>query len=734
MKDVCISREAQEALVKLLAKLGLISEKLAQQPWSPSDYCPVACFARQGHYKEDEALALLSKKLPIPLFTLERGKTYQIAKLLDHQSLSAVTPQAWRQMRAMPIEVHSDHFTIAMANPLDYQLRKSLEFELGRRIEVVLGKEEEIVNLLAKKLDSHYTLDFDSLLETSSQTTQPTEAAAHLEPNISMDDVTAAPVVRLANKILADAVRCEASDIHLNPEKDNLLVKVRVDGILRPLFAVPNNVQQAVISRLKLLAGMDIAERRKPQEGRLRIKTDLGLRDLRFSTVPTIYGENVVIRVLSPDLSKVTFEALGISRSLQEKFSLALSSSSQVFLVTGPTGSGKTSTLYACLLHLRDGTSNLVTIEDPIEYRIQGLNQIQVNPKLDITFAQGLRSVLRQDPDIIMVGEIRDYETGAAAMQAAQTGHLVLSTLHTNSAASAITRLKDLGIPSYLIASSLGTVVAQRLVRKLCPFCSVPLRGIDLTPYLALGLKPDNTRAAIGCSECSNTGFKGRTGLFSFLSITDAVREAIRKEMGEQAIEERARNDGFRSLVEAGIELLNSGVTAIDELERALGPLQALAQNEGNSLSKPGFSWPAIKPDFKTLPAHGPLARQRVLLVDDDDNVRLVLSLLLKREMYEVVEARDGLEALEKVYQEPPQIIILDIMMPRMNGVEILKKLRRDPRLRSIPVLMLTAADSESNEIQLINDGADDFISKTADSKVMLARIHRLLERSSNNT
>lgn len=730
MKDVSVSQEAQVALVRLLGKLGLVSAVVAEQPWCGTDYCPIAHFAKQGQLSENEALSLVSQKLSIPLFVFEHNKIGQLIQALEHQALNKITVEQWLQMRAAPVEVSSLEVTVAAANPLDQALQKSLEFRLGRSIKLALAREDEILNFLLRRASSSYTIDLNSLIENSGAIITPAEETSRAESHHTADDIAAPPVVRLANKILADAVRADASDIHLNPEKDNLTVKIRVDGILRTLFAVPNNFKQTVLSRLKLLSGMDIAERRKPQDGRLRIKTDYGLKDLRFSTIPTLHGENIVIRVLTPDLTKVTFEALGVDAPLQEKFSMALSSSAQVFLVTGPTGCGKTSTLYAALLRLRDGTTNIVTIEDPIEYRIQGVNQIQVNPKTEMTFAQGLRSLLRQDPDVIMVGEIRDYETGATAMQAAQTGHLVLSSLHANSAAAAVTRLRDLGVPAYLLSASLGTVVAQRLVRKLCRYCAVPLRGIDLSPYLGLGLRPDCMRAAAGCEECGGTGFKGRTGVFSFLPINDSVREAIRLELGEQEIEARARSAGFRSLLEVGIDILNQGISSLDELERSLGPMEALAASAGlgGARNSPRDAASGAGGAVSSVP------RRRVLLVDDDENTRVVLSLLLQREMFEVVEAQDGLEALEKVYQDPPQIIVSDLMMPRMNGLEMLQKLRHDSRVSSIPVLMLTAADSESNEIHLLDSGADDFVSKGADSKLMLARIHRLLERGPNNT
>jgi CheY-like chemotaxis protein/nucleoside-triphosphatase THEP1 len=407
-----------------------------------------------------------------------------------------------------------------------------------------------------------------------------------------------------------------------------------------------------------------------------------------------------------------------------------LTRSSKVVLITGPTGSGKTSTLYAGVLHLRNANSRIITIEDPIEYRIEGISQIQVNPKIDMTFATALRSVLRQDPDVILVGEIRDAETATTAMQVAQTGHLVLSTLHTNTAASAITRLRDLGIASFLIASSLGTLVAQRLVRRLCSHCQIPISGEEEEKALKLGLDPALLASAKGCDECGGTGYRGRVALFSILDITPEVATAIRNELPEDEIEQAARSGGFWHLEEAVVPFLCSRTTSLSEAERVLGSLDTRLLAPHNP--RPKSSSAVAQESVQRSPSKDStveIPKRRVMIVDDDEGIRAIFQSLLEFEMFEVVSAADGHEALKLIYEQQPELVLCDLMMPNMNGEELLGRLRGDARTREIPVLVLTAAATEENELDLLKKGADDFVSKTARAEIIVARINRLLNR-----
>lgn len=703
-----MTSESHEPIAKLLLKLGLINERDFKSNWQSSEHLPIAHFGRLGRYEEKYALSTVADKLKVPIIPFTALDRIEYSRNLDHPLFANIVLERWQELRAVPIKVESHLVTIAMADPLIHDATQRLSFDLGIKIAVALAKEDEIVGLLAKRQSG------DSLPELPEvELAADEDLGAEAEESIL--DVAAAPVVRLVNKIIADGVQAGASDLHLSPEQDKLLVRMRVDGIMRPLFEVPRKAIAAVISRIKLLAGLDISEKRRPQDGRIRIKTPLGSRDLRISTVPALHGENTVIRILASEVKAISFSQLGLNEDLQAILEYVLQGSSRLVLVTGPTGSGKTSTLYACLQHLHNGSRNIITVEDPIEYRLEGITQIQLNHKIGMTFAQGLRSILRQDPDIIMVGEIRDTETAQVAIQAAQTGHLVLATMHTNSAAGAVTRLVDLGVAPFLASTTLAAVVAQRLVRKLCKHC-IKDRLPNPAEQERVGPEVAHIAQADGCEHCGASGYQGRVGIYSLLLINDAVGDAIRAGKSEAEFESLARANFFKDLFQSGRELVVEKATSLAEVERTLGPL-------------PRFGIREVRPT--QAKASSGLSKQTVLLVEDDENTRTVLSLLLQREMFEVIEAEDGIAALEELAAatEPPTLILCDLMMPRMDGNELVKRLRRDPKLAAVPILMLTAADSEENEIRILEGGADDFVSKTADSKVMLARIWKLVER-----
>jgi len=395
-------------------------------------------------------------------------------------------------------------------------------------------------------------------------------AATIEETRDLLDSPDEAPVIRFVHSVLFRAIRDRSSDIHFEPYEKELAVRNRVDGILYNMVTAPRKWHAPAVSRVKVMAGLDIAERRLPQDGRIRIRMGGKEIDIRVSTVPTSFGERAVLRLLDRTNVVVGLADLGLSPpelSLIERF---LSRSSGIVLVTGPTGSGKTTTLYAALRRLDSGTKNIITIEDPVEYQIRGIGQIQVNPKIHLTFANGLRSILRQDPDIIMVGEIRDAETAEIAIQASLTGHLVLSTLHTNDAASAVTRLVDMGIEPFLVASSLSAVVAQRLVRRLCPACKAAYAP---TPEEARGIGLQSPPSApfyrpAGCEKCLHTGYSGRIALFEILPADETVRTAILTRSDADGIRALAVSRGMRTLLAAGAEKVQAGVTSAEEVLR----------------------------------------------------------------------------------------------------------------------------------------------------------------------
>ena len=390
-------------------------------------------------------------------------------------------------------------------------------------------------------------------------------AGSFNEPRDLMELTDEAPVIRLLNSILFQAVKERASDIHLEPFERELEVRFRIDGLLYKMLTPPKVIQEALTSRVKIMAGLNIAEKRLPQDGRIRVKVAGRDVDIRVSLIPTFFGERVVLRLLDKQRGILNLREIGLSAANDAFMERILSRTSGIVLVTGPTGSGKTTTLYAALSQINSPEKNIITVEDPIEYQLKGVGQIQVNPKIDLTFANGLRSILRQDPDIVMIGEIRDAETAEIAMQASLTGHLVLSTLHTNDAATAVTRLIDMGIEPFMVASSLSAVLAQRLVRVICPHCKesyTPQRaypGVELPPLLYRGR---------GCERCFNLGSTGRIGIYELLPIDAELCSMIIRREPAGAIKEYAISKGMRTLREDGLDKARQGITTIEEVLR----------------------------------------------------------------------------------------------------------------------------------------------------------------------
>jgi len=386
-----------------------------------------------------------------------------------------------------------------------------------------------------------------------------------------LDAGTQAPVIRMINALLLQALRERASDLHFEPYEARSVVRFRVDGVLRDVIEPPRALHAALVSRLKIMASLDIAEKRLPQDGRIALKLGDKQVDVRVSTLPTGAGERVVLRLLDKDSARLDLAALGMSEGTLMQIDRLIREPHGIVLVTGPTGSGKTTTLYAALSRLPRGTTNMMTVEDPIEYALDGVAQTQVNPRIELTFARSLRAILRQDPDVIMIGEIRDLETAQIAVQASLTGHLVLATLHTNDAASAVTRLADMGVEPYLLASSLLGVLAQRLVRTLCPTCRVaaPASPGEAKLMAAVGLPPSQpVWSAAGCAQCNDTGYRGRTGLYELLVVDDAMRRRIHDGASEPALRDAAAAAGMRTLRTDGARWVADGTTSLAELLR----------------------------------------------------------------------------------------------------------------------------------------------------------------------
>jgi general secretion pathway protein E len=389
------------------------------------------------------------------------------------------------------------------------------------------------------------------------------------EPEDLLESEDDAPIIRLINAILAEAIKQNASDIHIEPFEQRLSVRLRVDGVLREVIQPPRELSSLLVSRIKVMAQLDIAEKRIPQDGRISLKLAGKAIDVRVSTLPTGAGERVVLRLLDNQAGRLTLNNMGMAESIQQKLRELIVKPHGIILVTGPTGSGKTTTLYAVLSELNNHKRNLITVEDPIEYYLEGIGQTQVNTKVDMTFARGLRAILRQDPDVVMVGEIRDGETADIAVQASLTGHMVLSTLHTNTAVGTITRLRDMGVESFLLSSSLVAVLAQRLVRVLCQNCREAYTPNEVEK-LRLGMNEDSELIfykARGCPKCNHSGYRGRTGIYELLVVDQTIRTLIHDDASEQAIEAHARKHN-QSILADGARLVSQGITSIDEIFR----------------------------------------------------------------------------------------------------------------------------------------------------------------------
>ena len=512
-----------------------------------------------GLISEDELLETLSLQLGIPSLSLSDPE------LPLHRATDAFPLKFMQQYRFFPLKLENGVLTVVMSNPTDVYTIDSIRLRLGCEVNVYLGSEREILKALEKYYGSSSSMErIIRDIEDEGVSAEGEEDVAHLK-----DLASEAPVIRLVNLLIAKAVEGRASDIHIEPFEGKLRVRYRIDGVLMDTESPPKRLQAAVISRVKLMAKMNIAERRLPQDGRIRMEVGGKDLDIRVSTVPTIYGESVVMRLLDRASVLLGLDELGFPEEAQHKFEALIRRPHGILLVTGPTGSGKTTTLYAALREINSVERKIITIEDPVEYQLEGVNQIQVKPKIGLTFASGLRHIVRQDPDVILVGEIRDRETAEIAIHAALTGHLVLSTLHTNDAAGAITRLLDMGIEDYLVSSTLVGVLAQRLVRRICSNCKapyVPEEGAFQHP--AVGTRGLRLFKGRGCPECHFTGYFDRMGIFELLVMEEDLQRLILEKADANVIREKAVGLGMKTLWQDGWAKVVAGITTLEEVLR----------------------------------------------------------------------------------------------------------------------------------------------------------------------
>ena len=710
--------------------------------------------------------ALVAEKVATNEQILDALSTRFRLKLADLQRLDAtvkekVPEQLARRYRVLPLRVTDSYLELATANPFDLDAEKALAFATAREIRPVLLDPSRI----AEKLDELYRPDktIDKLLEGMDSGSEVVQLADQPpeEISISAEQASQRPVVRLVDLIVSEGILSRASDIHIEPEEGGVAVRYRIDGVLRQVMKIPRAAGIPLISRIKIMSSLDIADRLRPQDGRARVAVNGQPIDLRVSTLPATLGEKVVIRVLDSRATVRSLEALGLHPDETDAIKRLLQFREGIILVTGPTGSGKTTTLYSCINQIKSEGVNIVTVEDPVEYRMAGIVQVQVQEKAGLTFAAALRSILRQDPNVVLVGEIRDRETAQVAVQASLTGHLVLSTLHTNDAANAVTRLVDIGVEPYKIAAALRGVIAQRLMRKLCPTCKEV--WMEAPPEQLRRWLPTGTplyRAA-GCPDCAMTGYRGRFSILEVLTINPEVEHAIATGETADRIAAAARRGGLRGLWESGLGHVLRGESTIDELMRVVDvpqeaapaprpspvpPVQAPTSQRTAPVAAPRVS-PAVgttveipEPPAETFELleeptpprrSGPQGRpaRKVLLVDDEDSLRKVMKELLEREGYAVSEARDGVQALDQIDRVGPDIIVLDLNLPGFDGYGVLSHVRSRPATAGIPVIVLTAKGDEDNEVRVFELGADDFLTKPFRARALSARLEAVLGR-----
>ena len=668
-----------------------------------------------------------------------RLKVADVSKI-DQTARDGVPEQIARRHRVLPLRLTDSYLELGTANPLDIDAEKALAFATAREIRLFLLAPSKI----SEKLDEMYRSDkaIDKLLEGMGDqevTTLP-EAAAPEELNISEADASQKPVVRLVDMIISEGILSRASDIHVEPEEGGVSVRYRIDGVLRQVMKIPRQAGLPLISRIKIMSSLDIADRLRPQDGRARVAVNGQPIDLRVSTLPAQLGEKVVIRILDSRATVKSLDTLGLNPGEAEAIKRLLENHEGILLVTGPTGSGKTTTLYSAINQIKGEGVNIVTVEDPVEYRMQGIVQVQVQEKAGLTFAAALRSILRQDPNVVLVGEIRDKETAQIAVQASLTGHLVLSTLHTNDAANAVTRLVDIGVESYKIAASLRGVVAQRLMRRLCPTCKEV--WMEAPPERLRRWVPTGTPLyrAGGCPDCAMTGYRGRFSILEILTMTAELERLIAAGEAADRIAEAAQRGGMKSLWDSGLAHVVRGESTLEELTRVVD-----IPAEPEAPARPPAPVPVtreraapVSTIFDLLEEQAPPARgsgahgqpaSKVLLVDDEDSLRKVMRDLLERDGYIVTEARDGVQALDQVDRVGPDIIVLDLNLPGLDGYGVLSHLRSRPATANIPVIVLTAKGDEDNEVRVFELGADDFLTKPFRARALSARLEAVLGR-----
>lgn len=560
-------KAVESPFISFLIEVGGVSkeglEKIIPTEGGSENISPENLLIPSGLLTEEALRSYIEQFYGVPMATLQ--DLPQEPLLINNLSVHFM-----RESKFIPSLLEDNRLTVIMSDPMDFYTINAIGIATGHEIRALYGKEETILGAIEQYYGSGVT-SMEKIIEdidsASVHQGEDEESIDHLR-----DMASEGPVIRLVNLIITRAIQMRASDIHFEPFEDLFRVRYRIDGVLHDVESLPKRLQSAVISRVKIMAKLNIAERRLPQDGRIMLRVKGKEIDFRVSTVPTIHGESMVLRILDKSSIVLDINRLGFPLDILEGFKDLIGRPHGIILVTGPTGSGKTTTLYCALEKINSPEKKIITVEDPVEYQLRGINQIQVKPMIGLTFANALRSIVRQDPDVILIGEIRDAETAEIAIHSALTGHLVLSTLHTNDAASAITRLIDMGMEDYLLSSTIIGILAQRLVRVACPHCREPYTP-DQAILKEMKLSPEElTQARIsvvkGCESCSHTGYWGRSGIFEYLKVSDEIQKLILEKKGS-SIREAARKQGMRTLREDGWLKVREGTTTLSEVLRA---------------------------------------------------------------------------------------------------------------------------------------------------------------------
>jgi len=551
-------KQTRKRLGDLIVEAGLITEEQLQDTLKekPQNQKLGEALLQRGYITEQQLIEVLEAQLGIPHLSLYG---YPFEKNL----FSLIPKEAAVRNLVVPLRVEGDKLLVAMADPMDFFAIDDLRLSTGFQIETVIATKDDII----RSINKFYEIEdeFEELTINKKQ--------GDTGEQESLTDESS-PIVKLVNQILLSAVSQKASDIHIDPHETKLVIRYRVDGLLRVERSLPKHMQNMLIARIKIMANLDITEHRVPQDGRIKMKIEYFPIDLRLSTLPTVYGEKIVMRILDLTNALTELEKLSFNKINLKRFNSLIEKPNGILLITGPTGSGKSSTLYAALNKLNSETVNIITVEDPVEYQLEGISQIQVNPNVNMTFAAGLRAILRQDPDIVMVGEIRDRETAETAVRASLTGHLVLSTLHTNDAISSVNRLIDMGVEPFLVATALTGVVAQRLVRRVCRDCgeAVEPSEREIEIFAKRGLKIEKVVRGKGCASCNMTGYKGRIAIQEVLVITDDIRRLIMNGEPVSQLRKLAIQNKTIFLIDDGLLKVKQGLTTTEEVLRVAIP------------------------------------------------------------------------------------------------------------------------------------------------------------------